>query len=387
MQSIETPNLSIAPLPGIHQITVPGGSYLVHYSLPEVLFLVVAASVSYCDKLPGMAVFGEEKLEWLRKYYPYKYGAPSHDTLGRVLSLIERRAFEQWFMTWVAETFDLEANELINFDGKRLAGSANKMDQSKKKDEGGKYAKLVVNAFAAGSGIVMGQCDVSSKLSEIKGAKQLLEDLSVEGCCISGDANFCGREFLELIIDKRADYLMALKGKSPILHQATQDAFADKSVTKSVYVTEETGHGREEKRTYRSISVTALPLDVTASYCRLSQLIEVTRERRITRKATEPSLEVHYYITSLDSPVEDLASKVRGHWSIENRLHWTLDVTFGEDENRARTANLASNCSLIRKVSINLHADGPSKVGVKHKRMRAMWSDKTRDKVFEDSMR
>lgn len=103
----------------------------------------------------------------------------------------------------MAETFDLEANELINFDGKRLAGSADKMDQSKKKDEGGKYAKLVVNAFAAGSGIVMGQCDVSSKLSEIKGAKQLLEDLSVGGCCISGDANFCSRELLELIIDKR----------------------------------------------------------------------------------------------------------------------------------------------------------------------------------------
>jgi len=380
-------NPPIDPLPGIHQIPDPRDAYLVHYPLPEILFLVVAASVSYCDKLTDMAIFGEEKLDWLRKYYPYKYGAPSHDTLGRVLSLIERRAFEQWFMAWVSETFDLKANELINFDGKRLAGSANKMDQSKKKDEGGKYSNLIVNAFAAGSGIVMGHCDVSSKLSEIKGAKQLLEDLSVEGCCISGDANFCGREFLELIIDKRADYLMALKGNSPFLHQATQDAFADESVIKVVHVTEETGHGREEKRTYRSIPATALPLDITASYCRLTQLVEVTRERRITRKATDPSQEVHYYITSLDSSVEDLASKVRGHWSIENRLHWTLDVTFGEDASRARTANLASNCSLVRKMSINLHADGPSKVGVKHKRMRATWSDKARDKVFQNSMR
>jgi len=143
----------IDPLPGIDQIPDPRNSYLVHYPLPEVLFLVVAASVSYCDKLTEMAVFGEEKIEWLRKYYPYKYGAPSHDTLGRMLSLIERHAFERWFIAWVAETFDLEANELINFDGKRLAGSADKMDQSKKKDEGGKYAKLVVNAFAAGSGM------------------------------------------------------------------------------------------------------------------------------------------------------------------------------------------------------------------------------------------
>jgi predicted transposase YbfD/YdcC len=211
--------------------------------------------------------------------------------------------------------------------------------------------------------------------------------LSVEGFCISGNANFCGREFLELIIDKRADYLMALKGNSPFLHQATQDAFADKSVIKVVHVTEETGHGREEKRIYRSIPATALPLDITASYCRLTQLVEVMRERRITRKATEPSQEVHYYITSLDSSVEDLASKVRGHWSIENRLHWTLDVTFGEDASRARTANLASNCSLVRKMSINLHAGGSSKVGVKHKRMRATWSDKARDKGFQNSMR
>jgi len=180
---------------------------------------------------------------------------------------------------------------------------------------------------------------------------------------------------------------MALKGKSPILHQATQVAFADASVAKSVHVTEETGHGREEKRTYRSIAATALPLAVMAGYSGLSQLIEVTRQRRVTRSADEPSLEVHYYITSLGEGIANLASKVRGHWSIENRLHWTLDVTFGEDGNRARNANLASNCSLVRKMSINLHADGPSKVGVKHKRMRAMWSDKTRDKVFLNSMR
>ena len=167
MQDKEMTNPSLDPLPGVDQIPDPRDTHLVHYPLREVLFLVVAASVSYCDKLTEMAVFGEEKLEWLRKYYPYKYGAPSHDTLGRVLSLIEQRAFEIWFMTWVAQTFDLKEDELINFDGKRLAGSANKMDQSKKKDEGGKYAKLVVNAFAAGSGIVLGQCDVSSKLSEI----------------------------------------------------------------------------------------------------------------------------------------------------------------------------------------------------------------------------
>ncbi len=167
-------NPPIYPLPGIHQIPDPRDAYLVHYPLPEILFLVVAASVSYCDKLTDMAIFGEEKLDWLRKYYPHKYGAPSHDTLGRVLSLIERCVFEQWFMAWVSETFDLEANELIDFDGKRLAGSANKMDQSKKKDEGGKYSNLIVNAFAAGSGIVMGYCDGWSKLSEIKGAKQLL---------------------------------------------------------------------------------------------------------------------------------------------------------------------------------------------------------------------
>ena len=387
MQDKETTNLPLDPLPGVDQIPDPRDAYLVHYPLREVLFLVVAASVSYCDKLTEMAVFGEEKIEWLRKYYPYKYGAPSHDTLGRVLSLIEQRAFEKWFMTWVAQTFDLKVDDLINFDGKRLAGSANKMDQSKKRDQGGKYAKLVVNAFAAGSGLVLGQCDVSSKLSEIKGAKQLLEDLSVEGCCISGDANFCGRDFLELIIDKRADYLMALKGKSPILHQATQAVFADESVVKAVYATQEKGHGREEKRTYRSVAATALSTDITSSYSGLQQLVEVVRERRIIRKQSESSVETHYYITSLKEGIEQLAQKVRGHWSIENRLHWTLDVSFGEDENRARKGNLAANCSLIRKMSMNFLTDGPSKKGLKHKRMRAMWSDKTRDKVFKDSMR
>jgi predicted transposase YbfD/YdcC len=377
----------IDPLPGADQIPDPRDSYLAHYPIPEILFLVVAASVSYCDKFTEMAVFGEEKIAWLQKYYPYKYGTPSHDTLGRVLGMIDRRAFETWFMNWVADTFDLDKNEQIALDGKRLSGSANKADQSKKRDEGGHYSNLIVNAFATGSEIVLGHCDVSSKLSEIKGAKQLLKDLSVEGCCISGDSNFCNRDFLEMIIDKRADYLMALKGKSPFLHQASREVFAEESIPKSTYETEETGHGRAEKRTYRSVSANALDEEITGSYSNLQQVIKVTRERRITRKEEVASIEIHYYITSLTNSVEQIAHKIRGHWGIENRLHWLLDVGFGEDDNRVRKANQASNSSLVRKMGINLLADGPSKAGTKLKRMRAMWSDETRDTIFRNSMR
>lgn len=370
------------PLDGISCIEDPRYEVIVHYTLPEILFLLLAGSVSYCNSLSEIATFGEEKIDWLRGYFPYKHGAPSHDTLSRVLGMIDPDSFQAWFIGWVAKKFDVPVGELIALDGKRLASSANRMDQFKKKSQGGKYAKVIVNCFAIGAGIVLGQKDVSSKMNEVYGAEQLVESLDITGCCVSGDANFCGRKLLELIISQDADYLIALKGSHPKLHDSAKQAFRNKLITKHIYESQERGHGREETRTYRSISVSDLPDEITVSYASLHQVVEVCRERRVTRKQEEPTTEYHYYITSLKEGIEPLARKIRSHWRIENNLHHVLDVGFGEDDSRARSKNLASNLSLIRKASINFLMPGLKKAGIKHKRMRAAFSDQRRSEIF-----
>jgi predicted transposase YbfD/YdcC len=371
------------PLEGISNIEDPRYQVIIHYTLPEILFLLIAGSVSYCNSICEIAAFGEEKLEWLRQYFPYKHGTPSHDTLNRVLGLIDAAAFETWFVGWVARKFDLPVGELLSIDGKRLVGSADRMDQIKSKAAGGQYARIIVNCFATSTGLVLGQKDVSSKMDEVHGAKQLVDSLAISGCCISGDANFCGRELLSLIIDQEADYLITLKGKNPKIYNAAAEAFNDPTIDKQIFQTEETGHGRHEKRTYGSIEARELPTQITESYANLMQVVEVRRERRITRKEKQATVETHYYITSLAQGIESLAGKIRDHWKIENNLHHVLDVGFGEDASRARKNNLASNLSLVRKTAINLLVPGKSKAGIKHKRMRAAFSDQRRSAIFQ----
>lgn len=371
------------PLQGISIIEDPRYQLITWYSIPEVLFLLLAGSISSCNSVLQIAAFGEEKLDWLRQYYPYKHGTPSHDTINRILSLIKPQQFERWFSEWVAMKFDIPLDDLLALDGKRLTSSANRMDQTKRKSEGGEFAKIVVNCLAVGSGIVLGQRDVSSKASEPEGARQLIESLDVEGKCISGDANFCGFKLLEFIIDNGADYLIALKGRNAKLHAAAQEVFADSSVSKVEFSTTEKGHGREETRLYSCLSAAAISDEITAPYPQLKTVIKVERQRRETRKQADPTTEVHYYITTLTKDLEQLAHKVRGHWAIENSLHHVLDVSFEEDASRSRKGHAATNFSIVRKLAINFLIPGKSKAGLKTMRTRAALSDKRRAELMK----
>jgi len=212
----------------LSKIEDPRRLEIVQYPLQEVLFLLICAIVSNCNTTCEVAVFGEEKLSWLRKYYPFAKGTPSHDTIDRVLSLIKAKDFERMFVEWVSAVFDINEEELIAIDGKRLAGSANKMDQFKKRSASGKCSELVVNIFATGAGISLGQANVSSKMDEVVGAKQLLEMLDLEGCCISGDANFFRTGFIELILERKANYLITLKKNQRTLYEESEVIFTEK---------------------------------------------------------------------------------------------------------------------------------------------------------------
>lgn len=363
----------------------PRNVKLAVHPLPEILFLLVVGTLCGYDELTVIASYGREKVDWLRKYYPYQSGVPSHDTLNRVLGLIDKRAFEKLFVQWVAQSFDLADGELINIDGKRLNSSADRASQSKKRTEGGEYAQIIVNVYAAGAGIVLAQNNVTDKMDEVKGAHELLDWLSLEGCCVSGDSNFCGRKLIHKVISSKADYLLALKGKSPKILEAAKAGFDCAQIPKVVFQTEETGHGRHEKRVYRAISAQSLPSAVTSSYAQLNQVVEVMRSRTVTRTGKYME-EIHYYLTSLESDPEQLADKIRRHWSIENQLHYVLDVSFGEDACRSRSKNAASNLSLIRKISLNLLRLDPEPGSIKTKRMRLAVSDQRRDDLFEKIM-
>lgn len=377
----------VGPLQGLDQIEDTRYQPFVEHTLPEIIFLLISASLSYCDTIAQMIVFGHEKVDWLRKYFPYKNGVPSHDTIGRVLGMIDAPAFETWFRNWVIANFELNEEEQLAFDGKRLVGSANKTDQSKRRDEGGSFAKIVVNVFATGAGLVLAQQDVSRKIDEVDGARQLINSLEIKGCCVSGDNNFCSRDLLDLIIERGADYLITLKGKSPKLHNAVKAAFADETLPKAICETEDRGHGRVEKRTYRSLPVDSLPESVTKSYRGLQQVIEVRRQRTVGQaQQAKTTVHTHYYITSKGEDLARIAKLIRNHWAVENNLHWVLDVSYGEDSSRARRGNLAVNFSLIRKCSLNL-VKKLSGTGITQRRLRAILSDEYRDQVFKNPMR
>lgn len=359
---------------------------LTRYPLKEVLFLVLIAQLCGCDKLTNIAVFGQEKLDWLRKYYAYANGIPSHDTLGRVLAQIDRRHFESLFVDWVSHFFSLPPSSFIQIDGKHISGSANGQDKIKKREHGGKYAQMILNVYADAAGITLAHHNFSDSMSEVKAALEVLDWLNIEGCCISADSNFCRSSIVEKIIAKKADYLLALKANAKSVYEAAVQLFEHKKLDCPSFETHDRAHGREEHRIYRSIKTDQLPDSVKTVFSAPYQLIQVKRHRHILRSGKRTT-ETHYYLTSLKDSLDQLASAVRRHWRIENELHYVLDVSFGEDASRVQQAHAASNLSLVRKIALNLLKTYPEKGAIKAKQLRCAISDQRRDEILNFMMR
>lgn len=396
------------PLVGISAVPDTRKPAITTYPLPEILFVLLAAAISGCNSVREAETFGRSRLAWLREYYPYADGVPSHDTINRVLAIIAPRAFAAWFGTWVTATFgDAAADELLAVDGKRLAGSADRHAQYRKAADGGQTAKYVLNVLAVGSGIALGHLDISTKNSEVAGAGELLggfaASLRLKGRCVSGDANFATRGLARVIVDGGGEYVFGLKGRNSILHAAARTAFAlvnpvavaaaekpsvaDASATSlpppvEPFVTEEHGHGRRERREYRWLAIEAIAASEAEKYAGLRGVVEVTSYREETRGRAGETVERRYYMTTLDGPVAAIAAKIRAHWAIENSLHHVLDVEFGEDASRTRDRDAAVNLSVIRKVAMNFLSTGKSKAGIKHRRLKAALSDEYRTDVL-----
>lgn len=347
------------------------------YPLPHMVFIAVCGVVCGAEDWEMVEVLGKSKLDWLRRFIPLSHGIPSHDTFSRVFARLDPEAFQGCFIQWVRQLAQLSAGEVVAIDGKTLRHSYDKGDD--------KAAIHMVNAWASRAGLVLGQQKTEAKSNEITAIPALLEVLELSGCIVSIDAMGCQTEIAHTIRDKEADYLLAVKGNQETLYEDIQlflDTLSKKPSlpdTASYHETIDKGHGRIEVR--RCWSSTQIDwLDQRQRWPDLAMIGLIERE---CHQGDQLSTERRYFISSLKVDAETFLAAVRSHWSVENNLHWVLDIAFREDDCRIRKGFGAENMAVFRQIALNLiRQEKTVKLGVKNRRMLAAADDDYRMKVL-----
>lgn len=362
------------------------------YTLGEILFLTLSAVISGFTEWEEIADFGEEKLGWLRGFYLYENGTPSHDTINRVVSLLDYRAFEEHFIRWATQDIKLPDGTVINVDGKKLRGSATKKEQQTPHSEGGKGAVHLVQAWCNELQLCLGQYKTEDKSNEITAIPALLEWLDVRGCIITIDAMGCQKAIAQQIIKQEADYVLGLKNNHSKLLEDVKGLFEQAGIIteqelqlemEPEHLQEQTsrGHGRLEKRVCRILPAYLLGEAFQLEWAGLQSIVEITAHRYVMASG-QFSLERRYYISSLNSGATEFNQIVRSHWAIENNLHWSLDVQFKEDQSRKRAHNAAANFAIILRFALSLLKKYPEKISIHRKQNKSAMSDKYREQIM-----
>ncbi len=345
--------------------------------LEEILLIAIGAVLSGAESWNDIAEYGEDKREWLKTFLTLPSGIPSHDTFNRVFAALDPEEMERGFVAWVSSIAKLTAGEVVAIDGKTGVPSDRSSSVGWKtlcgmREAGKKALVHMVSAWAEGNGLVLAQRKVDEKSNEITAIPKLLNALELTGTVVTIDAMGCQRDIAKRIIEKKADYVLAVKDNQGLLAEQVRDSFL---LLESDAVAEEIdcGHGRVEQRKCSVIADLSL-IDKSAEWASLQGLVRIESERY--HKATgKTEREIRYYITSLRADAARLNSVVRQHWGIENKLHWVLDVGFGEDLDRKRAGHAAQNFSILNRIALNLlKQDKSSKRGVKGKRLKAAWN-------------
>ncbi len=274
------------------------------YPLAEILFLTVNAVISGYSEWEEIVDFGEEKLNWLRVYLPYENGIPSHDTINRVIGLINYRDFEIFFISWIEGMALSLGGKVINIDGKKLRGSVDKGLQQKPRRAGGKSAIHLVEVWCSALNLCLGQYKTEDKSNEITAIPALIDLLEISGSTVTIDAMGCQKTIASKIIDKEADYILGLKGNQEAIHQAVKALFEEKKHHAEISEEETLNHGRYEIRQCRILSARFLEESMRADWKGLNMLIEIESERLIL--ATEHyAIEYRYYLGSKTQSAED----------------------------------------------------------------------------------
>jgi predicted transposase YbfD/YdcC len=354
------------------------------YDLIEIIFLTICAVLSGFETWEEIEDFGNEKLAWLQKYLPYEQGIPSHDTINRVMSMINHKVFEECFINWATHGLILPGGTQISIDGKKLRGSATKKEQQTAYAQGGKQAIHTVHAWCNDLQMCLGQYQVADKANEIIAIPALLDFLELEGTIVTIDAIGCQKEIAAKIREKKADYIFGLKDNQEKLSMGALEAFESRNIwsQRDYDEQDDKGHGRLEKRICRILPASELPKWAGAeAWPDLRCIVEIQAER-IDKASGKIEEEIRYYISSLDVDAETYNKRIRSHWGIENRLHWVLDVEFGEDLSRKRIRNAAQNFSIIRKIALNMVRANTEKISVNRKRNKCALSDDYRAKML-----
>ena len=340
----------------------------VTYSLDEILLLCLLAVLAGAEAFTDIARFGEKKLDLLRRFRPYRDGTPAHDHLGDIFATLDAQAFQRCFVAWVAALTKTPA-EVIAIDGKTSRRSYQK--------KGSKEPIHMVSAFAARQRLVMGQVAVAEKSNEIVAIPALLDMMAIEGAVVTIDAMGCQRSIARKIIDKKADYIIALKGNQGTLREdvgvfaAEQKANGFKDTTVSRHETVDADHGRIETRTYTAIHDVKW-LQKRHDWPGLQGVVMVESQREIDGRITK---ETRFYITSLVLLANAIGPMIRDHWAVENCLHWVMDMVFRDDECRVRTENAPANFTTLKHMAQNLIKKSPGKDSQRLKRKTAGWDD------------
>jgi predicted transposase YbfD/YdcC len=318
------------------------------HDLQEILVMTLSAVLCGEDNWVDVAQWAGDNESWLKKYLELKNGVPSHDTFGRVFRLLDAAVFEQCFRNWIASIVGV-VEGVVAIDGKTLRGSR----------DGKNTALHMVSAFATQSGLCLAQEGTRGKGNEISAIKTLLDTLTLKGCIVTIDAIGCQTEIAEKIVERGGDYLLAVKENQGNLFEAIASFYREGqthgfgSMAVSRFETLEKDHGRIETRSYTWVDkLQWMEPSVRGNWRQLAGVGMVERQREMNGKI---SIERTFYIgTKGVTSAKSLANAARGHWGVENRLHWVLDVTFREDECRVRVGHAPRNFSTVRKLALTL---------------------------------
>jgi predicted transposase YbfD/YdcC len=339
------------------------------HELVDILCLAVLAVIAGAEGWGDIEAFGRDKQVWLKQYLRLTNGIPSHDTISRVFRMIKPVEFEAAFLAWIDALHDQIGTRQIAIDGKTLRRSYDRGQM--------KSALHMVSAWSVANHVVLGQESVDDKSNEITAIPRLLQLLELKGAIVSIDAMGCQKDIAKQIVDGGGDYVLAVKDNQPTLHGAIDQHFESaverrRNKTYRLHTTREKSRDRYEERHYY---VSPLPESMAPLQQEWPGLRSIGEVVSITRRGDKETCEVRHYISSCEPKVKQFAECVRGHWGIENSLHWILDVTFQEDQSRIRKDHAPDNFSLLRRFALTLIKQDKSPGSVKRKRKRAGWNN------------
>lgn len=341
------------------------------HKLEELLLVAICGVISGAESWTSVSEWGKLKLDWLRQHLPFANGVASHDTFGRVFTLLSARQFEACFLRWMSEPCPGLEGQHVAIDGKSVRGS----------HQGGNGPIHLVSAWSTAAGLTLGQVRTADKSNEITAIPELLDALDINGAVITIDAMGCQHNIANRIVQGGADYILAVKDNQPGLAEAIRLWFdsanagtLDRPFWDDIQVDKD--HGRLETRRCVVTNDVGWLSEQKQHWTGLQSLVMVESSREIldgdgTRTC---SSERRYYISSLPAKAASLGKTVRAHWGIENSMHWVLDVAFREDDCRIRCGDAPQNFAILRRIALNLlKGDTKTKLGIANKRLKAGW--------------